>query len=200
MTMPRRWAEGGWPDFAGRARFRRHFSFPAQLDAHERVWLTFEGVHVSADVTLNGAALGHSANGPFEFEVTALLHSRNELLVEVEGPTDGGLWGEVALEIRCPAFLRDIVSHWENGRLRVSGVAAGCAERLLEWYVLLDGSTVGYGTIEPTAAGTPFAVLADEKSAKPDAEERHLRVDLVNGGSLWYQFDKLIPRERRQEA
>jgi hypothetical protein len=53
---------------------------------------------------LNGSLLGRheGADEPFEFEVTNLLRDRNELIVEVESPTgDGGLWGEVALEIRC---------------------------------------------------------------------------------------------------
>jgi beta-galactosidase/beta-glucuronidase len=104
MTMPCRWSEGGLPDFAGRVRFRRRFGYPGRIDANERVWLTFAGAASVADVSLNGRFLGRheGADEPFEFEVTSLLRDRNELIVEVESPTgDGGLWGEVALEIRC---------------------------------------------------------------------------------------------------
>src|SRR5919204_207462 len=58
MTPPCRWREGGWPDFAGRARFVRRFGLPRRLDPHERVWLTFAGVDTVAEVTLNDRFLG----------------------------------------------------------------------------------------------------------------------------------------------
>src|SRR5262249_4666249 len=81
VSVPCTWAEGGLPDFAGRARFRRRFGYPGRIDPHERVWLTFAGVSDRAEVALNGTALGrHEGPGPFEFEVTALLLPRNELV------------------------------------------------------------------------------------------------------------------------
>src|SRR5436309_4806058 len=97
MTLPGRWGAGGLGDFAGRARFRRRFGYPGRIDAHERVWLTFAGVDAAADVRLNDHPLGRHAGAfePFEFEVTALLRPRNDLVVEVESPGNGGLWGEV---------------------------------------------------------------------------------------------------------
>src|SRR5947209_8061277 len=126
MTMPCRWADGGLPDFAGRVRFRRRFGYPGRIDAYERVWLTFAGVGGAAEVRLNGQPLGrHEGPGPFEFEVTPLLQARNELTVEVDAPAgDGGLWGEVALEVRCTAFLR-AVRVWITGGGRADLHAAG---------------------------------------------------------------------------
>src|SRR5262245_62144083 len=109
MIMPARWGEGGLRGFAGRVRFRRRLGFPGQIDQEERVWLTFAGLEGQAEVRLNGQFLGRrdGALGPFEFEVTPLLQVRNELQVEVEAPDDsGGLWGDVALEIRRTAYLR----------------------------------------------------------------------------------------------
>jgi beta-galactosidase/beta-glucuronidase len=104
MTLPCRWRDGGLGDFVGRVRFRRRFGYPGRLDAHERVWLTFAGVEAVADVWLNEAFLGrHEGGEPFEFEVTPLLRTRNELRVDAEGEGDGGLWGEVALEVRSTA-------------------------------------------------------------------------------------------------
>src|SRR5205807_10622724 len=101
-TTPARWAEGGLGDFAGRVRFRRRFGWPARLEAHERVWLTFAGAEAVAEVWLNGHFLGrHAGPGAFAFDVTGLLQVRNDLTVEVEAPGTGGLWGEVALEVRC---------------------------------------------------------------------------------------------------
>jgi beta-mannosidase len=103
--MPCRWGEGGLGDFAGRVRFRRRFGWPGRIEAQEHVWLTFQGVDAVAEVWLNGQYLGrHEGVGPFAFEVTSLLRVRNELVVEVTAPAaNGGLWGEVALEVR----LRD---------------------------------------------------------------------------------------------
>jgi hypothetical protein len=103
MSLPSRWDEGGLRDFAGRVRFTRRFGLPTNLDASEQVWLLFEGIEGAAVVTLNGVRLGvhEVANEPFEFDITRLLRPRNELQVEVESPNPrGGLWGEVALEIR----------------------------------------------------------------------------------------------------
>src|SRR5262249_11540516 len=111
MTLPCRWAEGGLTDFAGRVRHVRSFGYPSRIDAHERLWLTFAGAESAAEVWLNGRHLGRHDNSrePFEFEVTEILKPRNELVVEVESAApNGGLWGEVALEVRCPAFLRGV--------------------------------------------------------------------------------------------
>src|SRR6266404_2810562 len=109
MIMPARWSEGGLRGLAGRVLFRRRFGYPGRLDSTERVWLTFADMEGAAEVWLNDHLLGQRDGGldPFEFEVTALLQVRNELKVLVTAPSEtGGLWGEVALEIRCTAFLR----------------------------------------------------------------------------------------------
>jgi beta-mannosidase len=102
MTLPCRWDAGGLTDFAGRVRYRRRFGTPTNLGADECVWLTFEGADSRAEAWLNGERLGeHSGEGAFDFAISQLLISRNELVVEVESEnTSGGLWGEVALEIR----------------------------------------------------------------------------------------------------
>src|SRR5262249_48078031 len=86
MKRPCHWNEGGLPGFAGRARFRRRFGYPGRIDTHERVWLTFAAVADTAEVRLNGTFLGTGGREqlPFEFEVTALLQDRNEMVVDVE--------------------------------------------------------------------------------------------------------------------
>ena len=100
--MPCRWSEGGLKDFAGRVRFRRHFGYPGRIDENERVWLTFSGIEGAAEIWLNGEFLGRRKAAPhsIEFEITRLLRKRNDLRIEIEGPEAGGLYGEVALEIR----------------------------------------------------------------------------------------------------
>jgi hypothetical protein len=198
MTMPCHWSEGGLPGFAGRVRFRRAFGYPGRLDSYERVWLTFAGVGGDAEALLNDRPLGRIVTGS-EWEVTSWLRPRNALVVEVAGNAEeGGLWGEVALEIRCSAFLCDLrhsaILTGEFAELRVEGRVVGTAERPLDLYCLLDRSVLGYSQVNATVAGEPFAFrVADVPATKWRIAEGHpvalpLQVDLVNGAIVWYTY------------
>jgi hypothetical protein len=183
MTMPCRWREGGLGDFAGKVQLVRRFGIPRRLDPHERVWLTFAGVAEVAEVSLNSQFLGRreGSAGPIEFEVTALLSQRNTLTVLLEAASgDGGLWGEVALEIRATAFLRGCRLNI-GPPSTVTGQAVGTAERALDLYLLIDGATKGYATVEPLAAGQEFQVTCEQ--APQQGSE--LSLELVNGGVVW---------------
>src|SRR5262249_13428015 len=91
-----------WPGFRGEVHLIRSFGIPRQLDDFERIWLTVAGMTGQADVSLNGESLGRWPAAPFEIEVTGRLRARNELCVCLQSTEPGsGLWGEVALEIRC---------------------------------------------------------------------------------------------------
>src|SRR5436189_202502 len=107
MTLPARFCDGGL-EMCHVVRFRRRFGRPRQIDAEERVWVIGEGLTGQADFHVNGQHLGTHAGaaGPFTFPITNLLRERNELTIDVaaDGP-DGGLWGDVALEIRRRAWL-----------------------------------------------------------------------------------------------
>lgn len=189
MAMPCRWSEGGLPDFSGLVRFTRSFGYPGRIDSYERVWLTFAAVGGEAEVRLNGQPLGR-LTGPTEFEVTRLLRPRNELIVEIEGTAEqGGLPGEVALEVRCSAFLRDLrwnaILTGERLTLCVTGQVIGEAERPLEVYVLRDRSTVGYQVVRAAAEGQPFTIRADDLPTT-EAVSVPVQIDLVNGGVVWY--------------
>ena len=194
MLMPCRWADGGLADFAGRVRFRRRFGLPRLLDPHELVWLTFAGVDGTAVATLTGRFLGQHEQGPepFEFEITGALLERNELVVDVEATAgNGGLWGEVALEIRCTAFLHG-VRVWREvaeapAKLHIQGVVVGTSDRPLELYIVLDRSTIAYRTLQPTAAGEFFDIVHEESMpAAGRSKGQEVRVDLVNGAVIWY--------------
>ena len=201
ITMPCRWAESALAGFQGRVRFRRRFGYPGRIDAHERVWLTFGGASDRAAITLNGVSLGEQvvADVPFEYEVTALLRDRNELLIEVEGGTDGGLWGEVALEVRCRAFLREMRSEVnvvgkECIQLHVYGEIAGDAADMLELYMVLDRSTQAYEALPPPVTTRCFHLASEKLSLEqwasgPSASHR-LRVDLVNAATVWHTWEQ----------
>jgi hypothetical protein len=89
------------------------------------------------------------------------------LVVDVEAPTDkGGLWGEVALEVRCRAFLRGVRAWPEFAggivRVHIQGEVVGTSDRPLELYLLLDDSTIAYRMLEPTALGQSFDLVSED--------------------------------------
>jgi hypothetical protein len=115
--------------------------------------------------------------------VTDLLGERNELVVELAADDQaGGLWGDVALEVRCTAYLTGVRAEPAGAALRVTGEVAGEAGGPLEVYVLAAGRTVGYRTC---AAGATFELMTDEFSDLPP----EVRVELVNGAVVWYVME-----------
>src|SRR5207253_1304924 len=130
---------------------------------------------------------------PFEFDVTQILKPRNELVVEVESPTpSGGLWGEVVLEVRCPAFLRRVkissVVTRKGVDLKATGEVVGVSEGPLELFLVLEGRSLVYRSVEPTAPGQPFELFAPGlqlQLAMADSATTsrlyQVRVDLVQG-------------------
>jgi hypothetical protein len=193
VTMPCRWRESGLGEYAGRVRCRRRFGLPRQIDPHERIWLTFAGIEGVADFSLNRQLLGQAVRGPYplEYEITALLQPRNELIVEVAAPDgDGGLWGEVALEIRATAYLRNVRLASEGTKLSVTGEVVGVAERPLDFYVLVNGATVHYSAIAASEVGQPFAVVVEVPEGLPPGPVE-VRAELVNGAVVWYVVSEL---------
>jgi hypothetical protein len=193
MDLPCRWADGGLCDFSGRVRFTRRFGRPRQIDAHERVWLTIAAADGIISVRLNGRLIGPpTTDGSFEAPVTHLLEARNLLTVEVAAGPDGGLVGEVVLEVRCAAYLKDVRGHitGEPGAVavHVEGLVIGEADRPLDLYMLLDGATAAYTSIAADPAGRPFVLTSEPRPAAP----REARVELVNGASLWHAEEVLI--------
>jgi hypothetical protein len=113
--------------------------------------------------------------------VTRLLRERNVLHVDIEGSGgDAGLCGEVALEVRRTAFLRNLRVTASDG-LHVSGEVAGTAEGPLELYVMCERRTIGYAVVEPRKAFDVTVGLED--STHPTGS---VRVDLVQGASIWW--------------
>ncbi len=183
VLMPCRWADVG---LAGptRVRCRRRFGYPGRIDSHERVWLTLAGAEDRVEVWVNEEPLGqHPGDRPCELEVTALLRARNELAIAVESaPGSGGLWGEVALEVRCSAFLRDVYLQMEGPTLLVCGAVVGTAEGELELYAVCDRHPAGYAKVVPSPEGAPFALRVEGQGAQPVS----VQVDLVNRATVWY--------------
>jgi hypothetical protein len=195
VTLPARWGDMGLPAIASVVRFRRAFGLPRRIDNFERVWLT--GAAGASAWRLNGEPLGTATGGNAEFEVTRLLRERNELVVEVEAPADAGsLWGDVALEVRCRAYLRGVraSSHRAGGGWMVQVAGAVVSENpadQLELYVLLNGTTRDYRRLESVQGESPFLFTAPIEDERAGAGVS-VRVDLVNGATIWHTVEAVI--------
>jgi hypothetical protein len=181
ISVPCRLADCGLAGFSGRVRFTRKFGYPGRIDAHERVWLTFAGVEGSATIHLNRRLLGESLAGALEFDVTPILGPRNQLEVLLDAADDrAGLVGEVALEVRCTAYLQGVTLQRDPVRgLILNGQVAGTCDGPLELYVLQGRRTVHY---QPASAGQTFAIQLSEGAASGQT----FRVELVNVAAVWY--------------
>jgi hypothetical protein len=158
-------------------RCSRRFGYPGRIDSDERVWLTVSAVQGRVEVSLNGRMLGsHDGSTSFEYDVTTLLLARNEVVMTF--PEGADHWDEVALEVRRTAYLRGVRAVAEQGRMHVTGSVVGSVPRPLELYVLLDGHTVHYAQVEPGE----FDVIAEGSGEQ-------VRVELVDGGSVWYAVE-----------
>jgi hypothetical protein len=192
ITMPCRWRDLGLNAATEYARCRRRFGLPRQLDPHERVWLVFENAAAVQGVDLNGHTFTNGTT-TCEFEVTELLRDRNFLTLVVRNPgNDTHLWEEVALEVRCQAFLRNLRVtlrlKGDQETLSVSGEVVGEASSPLELYVLHENRTILYG---PVPAGQRFAVESEPFSRGRIGHDAQLRVELVCGAVVWHTLEVL---------
>jgi hypothetical protein len=183
IRVPARLHDAGLSDFAGRVRLTRQFGYPGRIDEYEHVWLTFADVVGQADVALNGTTLCTGRSAGLEFEATSLLASRNRLEVILDAASgDAGLAGEVALEIRRDAFLRDVAAcHGPGGTIRVTGFVVGSSIMPLELYALAAGQHVYYSPIAACAAGQPF-----DFAFTPESPPQQVQIELVCVAERWY--------------
>lgn len=100
MTIPGTLREGGLEAYAGQVSLHRRFGRPTNLDPNEFVWLTFDEIQGLQFIKLNGIEV-KAAGERLEFEITELLHDRNEIEVVLVAENEScGIVGNVILEIR----------------------------------------------------------------------------------------------------
>lgn len=112
VNMPRDW-HSLFGDRAGTAQFRRPFHRPTNLDSHEQVFIVLTEVRGDGTIFLNDIDVGmiHGIGRPVEFEVTSLLKSFNQLMINLHfdpvssAGAPGGLFGAVALDIRSQTAI-----------------------------------------------------------------------------------------------
>src|SRR5205807_9455120 len=115
----------------------------------------------------------------------------------------GGLWGEVALEVRCPAYLRDVQITPTVSRssvdLRATGWVCGASAEPLDLFLLLEGKALVHHQVEPGPLHKRFELLAPGLDVQRAPEGSQLtarlykaRVDLVHGTIIWYGVEKTV--------
>ncbi|HEV3145185.1 MAG TPA: hypothetical protein VGZ47_14945 [Gemmataceae bacterium] len=189
----------GLPDFAGVVRYRRHFGLPRKLDEHETVWITCAGVADSCIVWLNAQRLANFASPrqPFEIEVTGELQDRNELWLDVHyahANGNGGLCGDVAIEIRALAWIHDLQITLRTARegavIAIDGEVVGRSDAPLDFYAILDRGTIVQNTVATHVSGARFHFETAEMPL--DGLDHALRVELVCGSNVWYTAEQTV--------
>lgn len=189
VTMPCSLTETGLARQDGVVQCCRRFGYPGRIDADERVWLTFDGTGPQAAVSLNGSSLGALAPGTAtELEVTRLLRARNELIVDLTCPGAHGSLGEVGLEVRRTAWLRQVRA-WlaaSNGvaELHAAGEVVGEADGPLDLYLLWQCRPLVEAQVQ--ASGQPQAFHLTASLESGSAMSGRVCVDLVRGSVVWY--------------
>jgi hypothetical protein len=188
ITVPLCLGDLGLLEPAGLFRLTRRFGYPGRIDSYEHVWLTLAALMGCAGVALNGQTLTGAGAGDMEFEVTSLLAPHNRLEVIIDAGDDRAGLGDVALEIRRDAFLRDVRARREvGGTVRVTGMVVGSSSLPLELYALAGGQQVCYCRTEAQPCGQPF-----ELSFSADARFDQVRIELVCVAERWYAADVMI--------
>src|SRR5262249_33855627 len=143
--------------------------------------------------TLNGANLGEM-EGAAELDVTDQLQARNSVVLEGALEAGGRPWGEVALEVRCRAYLRGVRLVRREGRVHAVGEVVGSADGPLELYLIADRSPAAYATVKGAGGAEPFDLCANAVDGEGRAIER-IKIDLVQGASVWYTVEGAVPAQ-----
>jgi hypothetical protein len=164
VTMPCRWADTPLAGFAGRIRCQRRFHWQQPLNENERLFLVIGAADDHAAVTLNGHLLGkHDGTfDPFEFEITALVQTSNDLCIDVDSTGKShGLWGTVFLEVRREHYLQDVAVTipWTNGvpYLEISGKVIGPSDQRCDLDVVLTERLLVSQAVTASPTGKPFS-------------------------------------------
>ena len=115
MDVPHTWnaidgQDGGNDYWRGSCTYTRSFDRPDFDPATQVVYLEFQGVNASADVTLNGQKVAHHDGGysTFRADVTALLADKNDLTVVADNSKNDRVYPQKADFTFYGGIYRDV--------------------------------------------------------------------------------------------
>jgi hypothetical protein len=110
--------------------------------------------------------------------------------VECLEPT-GGLWAEVALEVRATAFLHGVQFERRGDELEARGLVVGEAPRPLELYLFAANRFLTYERVKAAPVGTAFTLEGD-LAAQDWPSPLPARVELIDGAVIWYVVESSV--------
>ena len=115
VNVPHTWnavdgQDGGNDYWRGSCTYTKEFEAPAWNPKTEAVYLEFQGVNASADVTLNGSHCAHHDGGysTFRVEVSALLQEQNRLEVVADNSINDRVYPQKADFTFYGGIYRDV--------------------------------------------------------------------------------------------
>ena len=209
VNVPSQWQTyPGLEKYSGKGVYRLKFALTHRC-AMSRYFLRFGGVFYRARVWLNGSYLGEHEGyfEPFEFEITDKLKANNILVVEVECKRErfitykkqilgvfgywdvissyrnpGGIWREVELIARSPAWLGNIyfttIEISPQPKVKISAEING--EKL-------PGLFVRFKLVPDNFSGKSFSFIAWVKEGRAEGEY------VLKDARLWSTWDRGFP-------
>ena len=137
VTLPHTWnnidgQDGGNDYWRGTCTYKTQFAAPAFDAATQQVWLQFEGVNASADVTLNGQPVIHHDGGysTFRADITALLAENNDLVVAVDNRKNDRVYPQKADFTFYGGIYRDVTLLVVNKNHIAMNYLGGCGVQI----------------------------------------------------------------------
>ena len=137
VTLPHTWnnidgQDGGNDYWRGTCTYKTQFAAPAFDAATQQVWLQFEGVNASANVTLNGQPVIHHDGGysTFRADITALLAENNDLVVAVDNSKNDRVYPQKADFTFYGGIYRDVTLLVVNKNHIALNYLGGCGVQI----------------------------------------------------------------------
>ncbi len=190
VDLPAGWSEFIAASLSASWLLRRRFGLPRIIDQDEDVSLIceFDG---KSSIRLNGVVIEpmHVSSHYSEWKVTQGLQPRNMVELSVTSNSGSVAPPEVALEIRGPVFLRDVVPNPTGW----TGQVVGEQRRHLEVHLLAQGRAV---VRVPVQANQSFAVLRPDELPEGSYNQQApaWTIELIEMANRWYSIDVQAPR------
>ena len=211
VDLPHTWnnidgQDGGNDYWRGTCTYQTQFAAPAFDAATQQVWLQFEGVNASADVTVNGQRVLHHDGGysTFRADITGILAENNTLTVAVDNSRNDSVYPQKADFTFYGGIYRDVSLIVVSRNHIALGYLGGCGVQITPTVQGADASVnvktwvEGEGEIEIELQAADGTVVAKGQGLDADLkiENAHLWngrqdpylytciVRMLNGGSV----------------
>ncbi len=203
VDLPHTWnnidgQDGGNDYWRGTCTYQTQFAAPAFDAATQQVWLQFEGVNASADVTVNGQRVLHHDGGysTFRADITGILAENNTLTVAVDNSRNDSVYPQKADFTFYGGIYRDVSLIVVSRNHIALGYLGGCGVQITPTVQGADASVnvktwvEGEGEIEIELKAADGTVVA--KGQGLDADLKIENAHLWNGRQDPYLYTCVV--------